>query len=66
MTILEELATLASPMLADRLAEHRRMSQPDDADLRGPAAAFDNRPSWDNWAKKEPPFSKKTHYFRKK
>jgi hypothetical protein len=68
MTILEELASLTSPTLADRVAEHRQGSRTadDDIGVRGPAAAFDNRPSWDNWAKKEPPFSKKTHYFRKK
>ncbi len=65
MTILDELASLTSPGLAARIAEHCGNGQVDAGD-RGPAAAFDNRPSWDNWAKKEPPFSKKTHYFRKK
>jgi hypothetical protein len=64
MTILEQLASLTSPGLAERVAEHRQDSRPDQA--RGPAAAFDKRPTWDNWAKKEPPFSKKTHYFGKK
>jgi hypothetical protein len=66
MTILERLASLSSPTLAARLAEHRENSRPDLEEVRGSTAAFDNRPSWDNWTKKEPPFSKKTHYFKKK
>lgn len=65
MSILEDLASAQSPILAARLDEHRAAAQQND-EGREVAAEFDNRPSWDNWTKKEPPFSKKTHYFRKK
>ncbi len=66
MTILEQLASMTSPVLAERIAEHRRNDPSGESAPRGPAAAFDNRKTWDNWTKKEPPCSKKTHYFRKK
>ncbi len=48
MTILNDLASLSSPVLAERVERQQ---------LEGaqggppPAAPFDNRPSWDNWTK---------------
>jgi hypothetical protein len=58
MTILEELATTDSTVVAEMI-EARRQETP------GPAAAgWNNKSSWDNWAQKPKPFKKKTVYFR--
>jgi len=65
MTILEELATTSDPVIMELLAAHRGSARRGDT---RPARAngFDNRPSWDNWSKAAPKFSKKRVYFRKK
>jgi hypothetical protein len=66
MTLLEQLAGLTSPTLAEWVAEHRRGALGDGSDLPEAVAKWDNRPAWDNWNKKEPPFKKKRNYFKKK
>jgi hypothetical protein len=63
MTVLERLASEPSPRLAEMIEPYRddAGAEPDVPRL-GPK--FDNRPTWDNWKKKEPPWAKKTTYFK--
>lgn len=64
MTILEQMASLTSPILADMIESHRESHEPDATDTPQLGPKFDNRPTWDNWKKKDPPWSKKRTYFR--
>ena len=59
MTVLERLATQPSPLLAEMMKAYRDSEDPVDAGAPRLGPKFDNRPSWDNWKKKEPPWGKK-------
>lgn len=67
MNILEQLATTQVSEIADMIYERRVPPADDDASVQpGTVGKWDNKPTWDNWTQKPPPFTKKTVYFKKK
>jgi hypothetical protein len=51
MTLLEQLAASRAPAVMDLISAHRA------APPVIVEAAWDNRPTWDNWAKNPAPFN---------
>jgi hypothetical protein len=66
MTILERLATTQEPVIAEMIKTRREPSDEENLNTPRMENDWDNRPAWDNWTQKPPPFKKKTNYFRKK
>lgn len=66
MTILERLATTQVSEIADMIDARRTPSTDEPADGPSMGGKWDNRPGWDNWTQKPPPFKKKTVYFKNK
>lgn len=64
MTLLEGLASHPTPMLSEMIEAYRDSESPDEAGAPRLGPKFDNRPTWDNWKKKEPPWGKKRTYFK--